>query len=60
MTQQEALKLLPLVLQMDIRLQVHSFEDVNGVYKHTKKCPRCCAFHLLSFPLDKEIQIDYD
>lgn len=36
------------LLSTDVRLQFHSLDDeVDGIFNHTNKCPRCCAFYIL-------------
>lgn len=50
---------LMFVMQTDIRLRVHTFSLKDGIYKHTKACPRCGALNVLGYTLDSEIAIDY-
>ena len=57
---QEAKLMLQMLFQSDYRLQVHTFELIENVAKHTKKCPRCCGLFVLGYPLDNEIAIDYN
>ena len=51
MTEEYAVtQLLPIVMQLDIRLQYHSFSEVEpGIFDHVEaKCPLCQAEWLLS------------
>lgn len=51
MTEEEAKNGLFILLNTDIRLQVHSWcETKKDVFKHTKSCPRCCAMYVLGYP----------
>lgn len=48
MEQKEFIRqMLPLLINQDFRLQIHSFYEVDGIFNHTNKCPRCCAFYIL-------------
>lgn len=54
LTQEEAIQFLPMVMMTEVRLQVHTLEEVDGVGKHTNSCPRCCALHLLGVEQELE------
>ena len=46
---EEIVQYIPLMLQKDIRLQVHSFiESKDSYYEHIKeRCPRCQCISIL-------------
>ena len=54
------IKMLPIVLQLDRRLQVHSFEMVDKVFTHTNKCPRCAALFILGIESDLKLSTGSD
>ena len=61
MTKEEfMIKMLPVVLQLDRRLHVHSFFKVEDIWKHTNKCPKCCALAILGLESDLELSPDKD
>lgn len=57
---EEAKLYLQILFQSDRRLSVHTFSVKDGVYKHTKACPRCVGLNILGYTLDNEIAIDYN
>lgn len=57
-TQEQAKQFLPLLFQMSSQLQIHSFNNVNGVMKHTKQCARCQGLYILNIPNDMEFSTD--
>lgn len=56
MNQEQAIQFLPFIIQTDRRLHLHSLDLVDGIFKHTNKCPRCCALYLLGY--EKELNIE--
>lgn len=43
------IKMLPLVMKMDRRLQAHTISEVDGIWKHYReKCARCQAIKILN------------
>lgn len=41
-------QLLAIVFRTDKRLQSHTFNLVDGVFKHTNLCPRCNVIRILN------------
>lgn len=42
------IQMLPVVMSLDIRLQVHSYKEVDGIWTHVdKSCPLCCSNYIL-------------
>ena len=61
MTKEEfMIKMLPLVMALDRRLQVHSFFEVDGIWQHTNKCPRCAAMFILGIESDLKLSTGKD
>lgn len=55
MTHQEFIvQFLPVIMQVDIRLKVHSFEEIDGVWNHKKNCPRCVSLFILGYEQEME------
>lgn len=51
--QRTLLRMLPLVIKFDIRLQYHSFTEKDGVFEHIERfCPLCAANYLLELSTD--------
>lgn len=48
---------LPIVMQFDRRLQVHSFFEVDGIWKHSNKCQRCSALQILGHEQEMEFSV---
>lgn len=47
-------QLLPLVMSQDIRLQVHTLNEVEGIYAHSRDCARCAGLNLLGIKEEYE------
>ena len=59
MTKKEfIIKMLPLVLKLDKRLQVHTFNLVGEEFRHTNSCARCYALQILGIEPDMELSPD--
>jgi hypothetical protein len=55
MNKEEFVKqMLPLVMANDIRLQVHTLNEVEGIYAHSRDCARCSALELLGYKEEYE------
>ena len=52
MTLEQAIQFLPIIMQQDIRLQVHTFSLEDNEFRHTHKCARCCALKLMGYEND--------
>jgi hypothetical protein len=54
-------QMLPLVMSQDIRLQVHTLNEVEGkdgiIFAHTKDCARCAGLNLLGYVEEYEYYI---
>ena len=51
MSREQFLIMLQILVQNDIRVQVHSFYLLNNVYTHNeKRCPKCISTYLLEHP----------
>lgn len=49
------IKMMPMVIRFDKRLQVHTFSEVDGVWQHVcKRCAMCQAYKIAKEKLSTE------
>lgn len=58
MNKREAIANLILAMNLDIRLQVHTYSEVDtDIWEHIDKtCPLCCAMYILELSTVEDLQ----